>query len=124
MLWANFFRDGGWGMYPTSLFGFLLVASGVLLVLKPERRFVSLVVSLGIVTFGSGVLGTTMGLINTFRFVAGVPAADQFKIVALGCAESLNVVTLSLILGILTALLGALAALRASRANPKVAEAR
>ncbi len=52
MMWANFFRDGGWGMYPTSLFGFVLVAASVLLVLRPERRYVRLVASLGALTLG------------------------------------------------------------------------
>lgn len=116
-MWANFFRDGGWGMYPTSIFGFLLVASGVLLMLRPERRFVALVVSLGVLTLGSGVLGTAVGIVNTFHYLTKVPAADQFKIGALGCAESLNVVVLALILGVLASLFAAVAALRASRAK-------
>ena len=46
-MWTTFFRDGGFGMYPTALFGFLLVASGVLCLLRPERRFVLLALSLG-----------------------------------------------------------------------------
>lgn len=117
-MWASFFRDGGWGMYPTSLFGFLLVASGILLVLRPERRFVSLVFALGFVTLGSGVLSSTVGIVNTFRYLTKVPAVDQFKIAALGCAESLNNLVLALMLGVLTALLASIAALRASRSRP------
>jgi len=115
MIWANFFRDGGFGMYPTAIFGFFLIASAVLLVLRPERRFVALVASLEVLTIGSGVLGTTMGLINTFRYLARVPAADQFKIAAIGCAESLNNMVLALIIGVLAALLASIAAARASR---------
>jgi hypothetical protein len=117
MMWANFFRDGGWGMVPTSLFGFLLVASGVLLVLRPERRFVALVVSLGVLTLGSGVLGTTVGIVNTLHYLTKAPAGEQLKIGALGCAESLNVVVLALMLSVLTSLLASVAALRASRAK-------
>lgn len=116
MMWANFFRDGGWGMYPTLLFGFLLVAAGVLLVLRPERRFLPPVVGLGVVTLGSGVLSTAVGVINTFRYITRVEAGEQFKIAALGCAESLNNMVLALMLCVLTALLASVAAVRASRA--------
>jgi ABC-type lipoprotein release transport system permease subunit len=115
MMWTSFFRDGGFGMYPTSLFGFLLVASGILLVLRPERRYVSLVIALGLVTLGSGVLSSVVGIVNTFRYVAKVAAAEQVRIAVLGCAESMNNVVLALILGVLTALLASIAALRASR---------
>jgi hypothetical protein len=122
MIWTSFFRDGGWGMYPTAFFGFLLVASGLLLVLRPERRFLSLVIGLGVVTLGSGALGSTVGIVNTFRYLTRVPAADQLEIAALGCAESLNNLVLALILGVLTAVLASIAALRASRvrATPAV----
>lgn len=114
-MWTSFFRDGGWGMYPTSIFGFLLVASGILLVLRPERRYVSLVIALGLVTLGSGVLSSVVGIVNTFRYVAKVASAEQVRIAVLGCAESMNNLVLALILGVLTALLASIAALRASR---------
>ena len=117
MMWASFFRDGGFGMYPTSLFGFALIASAGLLVLRPERRFVHLVGVLGLLTMGAAVLGTTVGIINTFRYIMTVPASDQFEIAALGCAESLNNLVLGLMLGVLAALLGSIAAFRASRAG-------
>ena len=35
-MWSNFYEAGGWGMYPTTLFGFFLVISGVILLLRPE----------------------------------------------------------------------------------------
>ena len=121
MMWENFFRDGGWGMYPTSIVGFFLIAAGVLLVLRPERRFLPLVVSLGLVTMGAGVLGSTVGIINTFRYLTKVPAAEQLKIAALGCAESLNNLVLALLLCVLAALLASIAAVRASRVRAAAA---
>jgi hypothetical protein len=113
-MWNDFFRDGGWGMYPTTLFGFFLVASAVLLLLRPERRWVPLVVSLGVMTFGAGLLGTATGLINTFRYVQKVPLPDQVQIASLGCAESLNNVVLALVIVVFSTLLATVAALRAS----------
>lgn len=43
-MWADFYQNGGWGMYPTTVFGFVLILSAVLLVLRPERRWVPVVV--------------------------------------------------------------------------------
>lgn len=114
-MWANFFESGGFGMYPTSLFGFLLVAAGVVLTLRPERRFVRLVVSLGVLTLGSGVLSACVGVVNTLHYLRRVPAGEQLKIAAIGCAESFHNVVLALILVVLTALLASIAAFRAAR---------
>ena len=122
MMWATFFRDGGWGMYPTSIIGFLLIAAAVLLVLRPERRFAVLVVGLGVATLGSGVLGTTVGIVNTLHYLTRAPVAEPLKIFALACAESLNVTVLGLMLCVLTALLASVAALRAARAEPVAAK--
>lgn len=113
-MWTTFFRDGGWGMYPTTLFGFLLVASGVLCLLRPERRFAPLVGSLGVMTLGSGLLGFCTGLATTFHYIPQVPLAERFTIAALGCAESLNNLILALILLVLAGVLTALAAGRAA----------
>jgi hypothetical protein len=100
-----FFRDGGWGMYPTIIFGFLLVASGFLYLFRPESRYVSIVVCAGFLTIASGLLGTATGLITTFRYVVEhVPQPDQVKVAAEGCAESLNNIVLALILAVFTGL--------------------
>jgi hypothetical protein len=50
MIWNNFFTAGGYGMYPISIDGFFLLASTLLLVLRPERRLIPLVISLGLLT--------------------------------------------------------------------------
>jgi hypothetical protein len=111
-MWSNFYENGGWGMFPTTLFGFFLVASGVLLLLRPERRFVPLVASLGLLTLSSGVLGCSVGLIKTFRYVQEVAPDEQVTIAAVGCAESLNNLVLALLIVVVTTLLAAASALR------------
>lgn len=121
-MWAHFFRDGGWGMYPTVVFGFLLVAAAALCVLRPERRYVRVGVGLGVATLGAGLLGTVTGLIATFRYLERVPLEQRFTVAALGCAESLNNAVLALILVVLASLLGTVAALRAAR-SPRVESA-
>ena len=50
-----------------ALFGVMLIASGAAYAIFPERRFVPLLVSLGVVVFGSGVLGTVTGFITTLE---------------------------------------------------------
>lgn len=115
-MWSNFFAAGGFGMYPTLVFGFALVAAAVVYLLRPERRFASLVLSLGLLTFGSGVLGASVGLVNTMRFIEKVPAEEQLKTMAIGVAESLHNVVLALLLAVLSALLASIGVFRASRA--------
>ena len=114
-MWSNIIEYGGWGMYPTSIFGFFLVAAGVVLALRPERRFVNLVIALAVGTFGSGVLSTCVGVANSFHYLRQVPVDRQLGIAAAGCAESLHNMVLALILVVITSLLATIAALRAGR---------
>lgn len=117
-MWSTFFHDGGWGMYPTSVFGFLLMGAVGLSLLRPERRWIPLVASLAVATFGAGLLGTSVGIVKSFHYLPEVPKADQLTIATLGCAESLNNLVLALIIVVLASLLASLAALRAGFASP------
>jgi hypothetical protein len=121
-MWS-FFRDGGMGMFPTALFGLLLVASCVWLVVRPERRFVAVTVALSVLTLVSGALGTTLGLATTFRHLHEVPDAEVSKIAALGCAESLNNAVLALAVCVLAAMLASAAAFRATSLRTAFADA-
>ena len=110
-MWENFWEAGGFGMYPTAIFGVLLIAASVGFAVFPERRFVPLVVSLSVVAVGSGLLGCTAGFITTFRYIQGVPEAKQHAITLMGISESLNNVALAfgfLVLATLVASGGAL----------------
>lgn len=112
---GQFFAEGGFGMFPTLLFGFGLVASAVLTLLRPERAW-PLTATLGMATLCSGALGATMGLINTMKYVAKAPADDRLVAGAVGIAESLNNVVLALVIVIPSVLVTAAAAARAMRA--------
>lgn len=106
-MWSNFFAAGGWGMYPTMLFGFLLLATTVLDALRPEPRFQRLTGALGVATFASSLLGTAVGICNSALYLDKVPPADQLKTFALGCQESLHNLVLGLIIIVLAALITA-----------------
>ncbi len=112
---GTFFAEGGFGMYPTLLFGFLLVASAVLTLLEPARRW-PLTATLGVATLCSGALGATMGLINTMKYAAKAPVDDRLVSGAIGIAESLNNLVLAFVIVIPSVLITAVAAARAMRA--------
>ena len=113
-MWSTFFREGGFFMYPIAAFGLILVACAFLFVFRPGWRLLSMVASAWLLTETAGLLGTSLGLINTFRYLGRVAAEDQLRIAALGCAESLNNVVLALILGTLAALLAWVGTVRMS----------
>src|SRR5262249_51774994 len=117
-MWSNFFTAGGWGMYPTMLFGFLLLATTVLHALRPEPRFQRLTGTLGVMTFVSGLLGSIVGICNSAHYLEQVPPADQLKVFALGCEESLHNLVLALIIIQLAALVAAAGTLRRRGGSP------
>jgi hypothetical protein len=108
------FRNGGFGMYPTTIFGLLLVAATIRYALSPERRLVPLQLSLGILTMASGALGFVMGLIKSVSAIGGV-AAEQRWIWIVGMGEALNCVALALVLVTLGSLAASVGALRLGR---------
>ncbi len=111
----QFFLEGGVGMYPVALFGAVFVAASVLHLLRPDRKLTQTVVALGALTLGAGVLGTTMGINTTMRYLHTVPAADQLSIGAVGIAESSNDLILAMVLFVIGSLATSVAGLRARR---------
>jgi hypothetical protein len=115
-MWSNFYEAGGWGMYPTSLLGFFLMAAAVLYALRPGPRSARVAIVMGAITFASGLLGTFVGMCNSMHYIPKVEAAKQVEILALGCEESLHVTVLSLILVVLAGLVATIGAARSSNA--------
>jgi hypothetical protein len=110
---SEFFRAGGFGMYPTLLFGFLLVACSILFMFRPEPRYLSSLVGLGTTTSGAGLLGFCLGMMNTLRYLEHVPSEEQFKVAALGCEESLHTAVLALVLLVVAGIFVSIGAVRA-----------
>jgi hypothetical protein len=111
------FHLGGWGMYPTLLFGVLLLAASVRYAVKPERRFIPLQISLGILTLAAGSLGFVTGLIKSTLALSEVKPDDRW-IWVLGMGEALHCVALALTLVVLAALAAAVGTLRFTRMSP------
>ena len=114
---THFFAEGGFGMYPTLAFGVLLLAVGAFDAFKPERRSNALFVTLGLVVFGCGALGFTLGVVATPYRGAKLPPAEQYARTLLGVAESLHNVALALFFIVLSTLVLAVGAARTPRAS-------
>lgn len=122
-MWSNFFSAGGFGMYPTALFGFALIATAVLYALRPQAKTARLALVLGLVTFAAGLLGAFVGICNTFHYIPEVAHQNQLEILALGCEESLHDVVLALMLVVLGGLIGSIGTQRRGPAAAQPQEA-
>lgn len=83
------FRMGGWGMYPTALFGLVLLAVAARYALKPDNRWVPLQIALSVLTLTTAMLGFVTGLIVTTTNLSGAPPGRVWTIAAAGFGESL-----------------------------------
>ena len=111
-MWSNFFGAGGWGMYPTTVFGFLLLAAIGLDALRAEPRYRRIISALMVTVFASGLLGTSVGICKSAHDLGRVPVEKQLQTFALGCEESLHNLVLALIILVIANLVAAVVALR------------
>jgi hypothetical protein len=110
------FRNGGVGMYPTALFGLILLAVAARYAVRPESRWIPLQIALGIVTLSVGAAGFVAGLIATTTHLE--QTGDRAGIIgAVGFGESLNNVALSLVLIALAAMATTVGVARTTRAQ-------
>lgn len=87
------FAIGGFGMFPTLLFGALCLGAAALFAIKPERRFVPLVVSTSLLTLAAGSLAFVTGVIASFTAILG--ATDR-TVALVGVGESAHPLALAL----------------------------
>jgi hypothetical protein len=109
------FHDGGWGMFPTLLFGLVLLAVAIRYATRPERRFVPLLVTLNMLTIASGALGCVSGVIVTARAFEHASRDIAPSIPVLGVGESLNNVAFALIFVVVGAMATSLGAWKIAR---------
>jgi len=116
------FHEGGWGMYPTLIFGFVMLSVAVKYAVTPAKRFVPLLVALGVLTLSSGTLGFVTGLIKS---ISAVREANLQNLMfpLLGAGEALHNVGLALMCLVLAALAAAVGAFKLSRQDKAVVEA-
>lgn len=102
----EFYQEGGWTMFPATLFGVLAVLSSLLLAVRPERRFVPLFLSLNGLTLMTGLLGTLWGLTGVVKAATNADPMDVKLIVSACATQALNTLLLGLMF-VVAALLGA-----------------
>jgi hypothetical protein len=111
----DFFIAGGYGMYPTLLAGLLLLASCIQYSRRPERRYVPLMLALGVFTLLAGGLGFVTGLMACMNYYANHQDSNQPIYLALGFGESLHNVVLALLLSVISTIFASVGAWRFSR---------
>jgi hypothetical protein len=109
------FRDGGWGMYPTFVFGILLLGVAVRYASSPERRYVPLLVALNVATLVSGALGFVSGVIVTAHALSSEGVTAPTNISFFGVGEALNNVAFALLLVMVATMAASVGAWKLSR---------
>jgi len=108
----SFFEAGGFAMYPTVVFGVLLVISCGLYALRADPKDARVAMVLAGITLSSGLLGWARGMCATFRFVSHLPPAEQFTTLLVGSGESLHNMVLALAILVLAGVVAAAGVLR------------
>ena len=109
------FKLGGWGMFPTLICGVLTVIVSLRYAVKPEKRFVPLLITTNVMTLVAGTLGFVTGLIATSNYIHEVETSKVPLITVIGAGESLHNIALALILMMLAAIAATIGAFRISR---------
>lgn len=110
-------RLGGFGMFPTLVFGLLTVAAAIRYAASPDRRWVPLQLSLGVLTLAAGGLGFVTGVIKSLLAVEQV-GPEQRWIWMLGVGEALHNVALALALVTIGAIAASVGAMRIAHRAP------
>ena len=90
------FHQGGWGMYPTTIAGLVLVYTAIRYALAPDPNRAAVIRRLSLLTFIVGCLGFTVGLIKTCLGAGEMAPPDLGATIVQGFGESLNNVALAL----------------------------
>ena len=93
----NWFREGGFPMWITLVFGLLAIGSAARYALRPWRRHLPPMISLAAMTLFSGVFGLVTGLIKSLHALPQV-GPDQRWIWLVGLGESLQNVAFAMAL--------------------------
>ncbi len=105
------YQLGGWGMYPVTIVGLVMVAAALVYAARPSRDGRPLVLYLSLLTLISGCLGTVMGFLHTLlAAAAGTAQLSASTLILTGVGESLYCVVQAMIflfIGIAIACVGA-----------------
>jgi hypothetical protein len=106
----NMIHAAGPGVFPTMLFGAILIAVSVRYAIRPDKRLVPLLLSLNVVTVLAGGCAFVTGVITTLS-----AHAESAVVVGVGVGESLCNVAVALSLMIFGGLAVTVGAARVAR---------
>lgn len=109
---TEFFQEGGWPLYPTAMFGAMAVAAAFLIALKPERRFVPLLISLSAMTTISGGVGVALGASGVLKASVAAVDVDRAMLMVACASQSFSNVAFTSLFLLLTAMVTATGAAR------------
>ncbi len=119
---SELFADGGYSLWPTTLFGLLAVASAVAVALRPGPRFVPLLLWLGTLTTLSAGLGLCLGLAGVVDATVAAAPEVRAELITACTAQALVNVAVGLVLLAGAAMVATTGALRlAARPPPNAA---
>lgn len=107
------FRLGGWGMYPTTIAGLVLVLAAARYAKDPTRGRQRVVRHLTALTFLVSCLGFVTGVINAFTKIPEMDG-DTGKLVIQGVGESLCNIGAGLVLMIIATIIATVGASRSA----------
>ena len=108
------FRLGGWGMYPTTIVGLVVMFPALMYARDPDRRRYALVKTLSILVLLTSVLGFIVGTMRSFLGTADLPSAEAPHYALVGVGESLHNIALGVCILVVTWIMVAVGASRAA----------
>lgn len=86
----DLYSEGGWTMFPTTLFGVLAMGASAVIAFRPERRFIPLVISLSVMTLCTAMLGSVIGVLGVVKAAANAAPIDVSNIVTACATQALG----------------------------------
>lgn len=117
------FRIGGWGMYPTTLVGLILLATAALYARQPTMRRLRVIANLRLLTLLTGSLGFVAGVIRSFTH-APEETSDVVRLAIIGVGESLANIGLALGMLVIATILTTLGAARGGSDDAELVDPR
>jgi hypothetical protein len=113
----EFFKMGGFAMWPILIFGLVTLAAAARYAAQPDTIRARQALALGLLELLTGAGGTLMGFVVTLTSMGEVPADMRF-IAMIGVGESLTCMVLAVVFCILAALIGVVGTWRPSLPDP------
>lgn len=107
----EFIRDAGYGIFPVLVFGAVALVVSIRYTVRPERRFLPLIIGFAIATLIAGTIGTITGMQTTFDYLAQSHSANPVILLE-GLKESLNNIVAACLIVTLVAIVTTIGAYR------------